>query len=340
VRGFRAAVSLGGALALCGCAAEGGRSPWPGSAATHPGHGPGHLSIAKDTAALPLNLLIAERDDTLIAVTPRGQIVWREHQADPGQVFVSRTGRTLVIAEPQADVVVLRRVDNGLVSFFVGRRHDPGSARDRLDDPASASETARGEIAIADRGNCRILLVSPESRRPPRTLGEAGVCTHLSRPLRFSYPAAVLPASGGELVVTESRPARVDIVAGNGRLLRSVAVRGFSAPSDASEFSADAIIVADRTDPGRIEELDARSGAVIWSYAQAAGPGALNDPSLASVLPDGDVLAVDSGNDRVVVIDRRRKAIVWQYGHTAVAGRRPGYLDDPGSATLVPLGGS
>ena len=86
--------------------------------------------------------------------------------------------------------------------------------------------------------------------------------------------------------------------------------------------------------------IDARSGAVIWSYAQAAGPGALNDPSLASVLPDGDVLAVDSGNDRVVVIDRRSKAIVWQYGHTAVAGRWPGYLDDPGSATLVPLGGS
>lgn len=333
-------VSLGGALALCGCATQGERSPWPGSAATHPGHGPGHLSIAADTAALPLNLLIAQRDDRLIAVTPRGQIVWREHQADPGQVFVSRTGRTLVIAEPQADVVVLRRVDNGLVSFFVGRRHDPGSARDRLDDPLTASETARGDIAIADSGNCRVLLVSPESRRPPRTLGEAGVCTHSSRPLRFSYPAAALPASGGELVVTETRPARVDIVGGNGRLLRSVAVRGFSAPSDASEFNADAIIVADRTDPGRIEELDARSGGVIWSYARGAGPGALNDPSLASVLPDGDVLAVDSGNDRVVVIDRLSKAIVWQYGHTSVAGRRPGYLDDPGSATLVPLGGS
>jgi DNA-binding beta-propeller fold protein YncE len=62
----------------------------------------------------------------------------------------------------------------------------------------------------------------------------------------------------------------------------------------------------------------------------------LRDPSLAQGLPDGDVLVCDSGNDRIVVIDRQTKAIVWQYGHTGVPGSRPGYLDAPDSATLVP----
>jgi DNA-binding beta-propeller fold protein YncE len=61
---------------------------------------------------------------------------------------------------------------------------------------------------------------------------------------------------------------------------------------------------------------------------------------LARVLADGDVLVVDSGNDRVIVLDPKTDAIVWQYGHTGIAGTRPGYLDEPLSATLVPLGGA
>lgn len=342
LRSARVAAAVAGALALAGCgsAARPGHVPWPGSAATHPGHGPSHLSVAIDSAALPLNLLIAERDERLIAITPRGQLVWRLHQSDPGQVFVSRTGRTLVIAEPQADVVVMRRVDSGALSWVFGRRHDPGSGSARLDDPQSAAETPSGEVAIADRNNCRVVLVLPGSQRPARILGESGVCAPGSRPLTLSYPDAALPASDGDLVVTETRPARVDVIGAGGRLLTTLALHGLQAPSDAIEFGRGEIIVADRVDPGRLEELEASSGAVIWSYAPSHGPGALDDPTLAAVLPDGNVLAVDSGDDRVVVIERRSHAIVWQYGHTGVAGGRPGYLDDPVSATLVPLGGS
>ena len=62
----------------------------------------------------------------------------------------------------------------------------------------------------------------------------------------------------------------------------------------------------------------------------------LSFPSLAQVLPDGNVLVTDSGDDRVVVIDRHTDAIVWQYGHTGVPGRRAGYLDSPDGAVVVP----
>jgi DNA-binding beta-propeller fold protein YncE len=138
--------------------------------------------------------------------------------------------------------------------------------------------------------------------------------------------------------VTERRPAWIDVLSAAGRLTRAIALPKGSAPSDANAYGAAGLVVADRGDPGRIEEIDEISGAVTWSYGPLSGPGRLDDPAEAEVLPDGDVLVVDSGNDRVIVIDARTKAIIWQYGHTARAGRQPGYLDDPGSATLVPIG--
>lgn len=57
--------------------------------------------------------------------------------------------------------------------------------------------------------------------------------------------------------------------------------------------------------------------------------GGLDRPSLAPPLPNGDILANDDFNDRVIVIDPTTDKIVWQYGHTGIAGRALGYLYDP-----------
>jgi hypothetical protein len=62
----------------------------------------------------------------------------------------------------------------------------------------------------------------------------------------------------------------------------------------------------------------------------------LNHPSLATPLPNGDVLLTDDGNDRVIAIDPRTNHIVWQYGHTGIPGRAPGYLNDPDGLDLAP----
>jgi len=95
------------------------------------------------------------------------------------------------------------------------------------------------------------------------------------------------------------------------------------------------LIATSRARPGSVEEFTA-AGLVLWRYAPASGPAPLELPSLAVVLPGGDVLVCDSGNDRVVVIDPRRNTIVWQYGHTGRTGSGPGYLPTPDSATLLP----
>jgi hypothetical protein len=327
------ALAVTGALALAAC---GGRAPttnpragvWPGSAATHPGRGPGHLSVARDKHVLALNLLVSERDDLLVSLSPSGQIVWRLRQSDLTQAFVSRTGRTLVITESRRSLVLLRRVDNHQISFVYRR----------LDKPETALETASGAVVVADPGSCAVVLVSPAARRELRTLGRPGVCVH-DPPEEFAHPDAAFPAPHGELVVTERDPAWIDVLSAGDRLLDAIRLAGWSAASDANAYGSGGLIVAERSDPGAVEELD-RSGALIWRYGPSAGPGELDRPALARVLADGDVLIVDSGNDRAIVIDPRSDAIVWQYGHTGIAGTRPGYLDDPQSATLVPLGGA
>jgi DNA-binding beta-propeller fold protein YncE len=328
-----AALSVTGALVLAACAGssptKGARAPlWPGSAATHPGRGPSHLSVARDTRVLRLNLLVAERDDRLLSISPRGQVVWRLRQSDPTQVFVSATGRTLLISESRRSLVAMRRVDNHQVSFVYRG----------LDAPETALETAGGALVIADPARCTVDFVSPAARRALQTLGSPGACVH-DPPRTFAAPDAAFPAAHGELVVTERDPAWLDVLSAHDRLLEAVHLAGWSAASDASAYASGDLIVTERSDPGEVEELGA-GGRAIWRYGPSSGPGELDRPALARVLGGGDVLVVDSGNDRVIVIDPRSGAIVWQYGHTGIAGTRAGYLDDPQSATLVPLGGA
>ena len=317
------ALALSLSLAACGATQRAPRreTPWPGSAATHPGGGPSHLAISRHGGGPPLNLLIAQADDRIVSISPRGQGGWRERQADPGTVFVSRTGRTEIITEPSASQVVLRRIDSGAVALRYGRRGL------RLRDPGSAVEDARGEVVIADTGDCRVVFAAQSSERPARVTAWAHGC-----------PRSAL-AGDGVVVVTQQRPAGIVVVSEVGAQLDRIPLGGLAAPSDAVAFRPDAVVVADRTKPGRVVELD-RRGNVLWSYGPSRGPGELDRPRLASVLPDGNVLVVDSGNDRVIVIDRQTKLIVWQYGHRGTAGSRPGYLDRPTSATLVPLGGT
>lgn len=330
--------------AVAGCGDSNGsaaRLVAPGSAAAHTGVGPSYLTVAKDTAVLPLNVLIADTDNNrLVSVSPRGQLVWTKSQSDPGAAFLSRTGRTVIIAERSQASVVMRRVDNGRVSYVYGRAGQPGSADNRLSDPQTAQETPTGEIVVADLGNCRVLYLATSSDQPVSSLGAPGRCVHhvVSGPVTFAHPDAAFPTANGGIVVTEQRPAWVDVLSQNDTLRSAIALPRFSAPSDANEAGPNDIIVTDRTQPGKIAELARATGAAVWTYAPTSGPGELDRPALARILPGGDVLVADSGNDRVIVIDPTNNKIVWQYGHTDTPGTEPGYLHNPGSVTLVPIG--
>ena len=76
-------------------------------------------------------------------------------------------------------------------------------------------------------------------------------------------------------------------------------------------------------------------GRLLWRY-EPTGADALDQPSLALPLPNGDVLANDDKNDRVIVIDPHTNKIVWQYGHTHQPSSQSGYLANPDGVDLAP----
>jgi hypothetical protein len=165
-------------------------------------------------------------------------------------------------------------------------------------------------------------------------LGRTGQCVH-DPPARFAAPDSAFPTPDGGLVVTELGAARIDLLTSSHALLRSVRVRGLAAPDDAYEFAQNRLIATSDAKPGGIEELSTH-GQVLWRYAPTGGPRELNHPSLARVLPGGNILVCDTGNDRILVIDRQTKQIIWQYGHDGTPGSKPGYLNTPDSATVLP----
>jgi hypothetical protein len=86
--------------------------------------------------------------------------------------------------------------------------------------------------------------------------------------------------------------------------------------------------------PGAIETFDA-AGHLLWRFAPT-GTDALNKPLLALPLPNGDILANDDYNRRVIVIEPRTNRIVWRYGQTGAPGNTPGLLQIPDGVDLAP----
>src|SRR4029077_15635206 len=56
------------------------------------------------------------------------------------------------------------------------------------------------------------------------------------------------------------------------------------------------------------------SKSIVWSYGPASGPGALNNPNSAELLPNGHILIADENNNRVIEITREGH-IVWEYSN-------------------------
>ena len=309
----------------------------PATPAARAGKGPSYLALGlTDTAVIPANVLIADRNNNrLLVISPKGQIVWSLSELTPSDAYFSSTGRSVIVTQHLKAVVLRRSVSTGRITYSYGHAGSAGSGTDRLHDPQTAHQIG-GQIVIADLGNCRVLFVAPPSRRRVTSLG-TGQCVH-HPPTSFAEPDAVFPTADGGVVVTERNPGWIDLLSKTHTVTKSIRLTTFAQPYDANEskYVAGQLIVTDHTRPGGVEELDATTGKVNWTYSVKSGPGELNLPTLARTLPNGDVLVADSGNDRVIVIDPKTKQIVWQFGHTATPGSASGFLHTPDSVDLVP----
>ena len=317
----------------------GSSTPTPPAPSSNPlaatGTGAGHLLAGSSASALPGNILVADRNnDRVISISPQGRVVWSVRLTGPSDAFLSPTARSITVTQPGAFVVLQLAVADKTAFYRYGHSGRPGSADNRLHDPETAQEQSDGKLVIADKSNCRIVFVSPPSVHPSAKLGTPGSCVH-DPPTSLAYPDAVFPAIGGGIVVTELDPAWVDVLSSTDSVVAHLRVPALSVPDDANEYAPGKLIATSHTRPGAVVEFNT-AGKVLWTYPATTGSGELNRPSLAEVLPDGDVLVCDSGNDRIVVIDPQTNTIIWQYGHTGKPGSKPGYLHTPDSAVLVP----
>jgi hypothetical protein len=138
----------------------------------------------------------------------------------------------------------------------------------------------------------------------------------------------------GHYIVTEINGAYATEIGLNGRVYRSLHIPGLTYPSDTNEVRNGLFLTVDYTSPGTILEFTP-SGKIVWRF-HPSGKDALDHPSLALPLPNGDVICNDDRNDRVIVVDPRTNKIVWQYGFTGIPGHAPGYLRNPDGIDLAP----
>lgn len=304
----------------------------------------GNLLPGSDPSVLPGPVLIADRDNNrLLEVSPTGHVLWRFPEPGdlaPGQSFLlpddafySPDGREIVATQEDDFVISVVDVAHRRIVFRYGHPGVPGSEPGYLHNPDDAMLTPGGAIVAADIKNCRLIVIRPPAHQLTQQLGETGNCTH-ELGVSYGSPNGAFPMSNGDTVVTEINGDWIDVLGREGRPITDTNPPGFSYPSDTNEVRPGVFLSADYTQPGAIETFTT-TGQLLWRY-EPTGAAALDQPSLALPLPNGDVLANDDKNQRVIVIDPHTNKVVWQYGHTHVTGSGPGYLSNPDGVDLAP----
>lgn len=303
-----------------------------------------NLTPGSDPSVLPGPVLIADRDNNrLIEITPTGHLLWEFPRPGdlgrgqtfkvPDDAFFSPNGQQVIATQEDDYVISLIDLASHRIVYRYGHPGVPGSGANYLHNPDDALLTHTGRIVLADIKNCRLLVLRPPAHQIARQLGETGLCIHQSG-IAYGSPNGWFPMHGGNSVVTEINGGWIDVLSPSDQVLSSTNAPGFSYPSDTNEVRPGVLLSVDYTNPGAIETFTP-GGRLLWRYAPS-GQQALDQPSLALPLPNGDILANDDYNDRVIVVDPRTNRIVWQYGHTHIPGHGPGYLAKPDGVDLAP----
>jgi outer membrane protein assembly factor BamB len=293
---------------------------------------------------LPGGLLIADRgNNRILLVDPRRRTLWNFPTArDRAQgrqlvfdddTFVEPGGKSLVTNEEEHQDILSIDIATHRVTNLYGHPGVKGGGPGLLNTPDDAYVLPDGTMTVADAYNCRVLFI--RHRRIVRQIGRTGVCVH-DPPRTIASPNGDTPLRDGGVLVSEITGSWIDDFTRTGRLRWSFQAP-VSYPSDPQPLTRGHILLADYAKPGAVLILD-RHGRVLWRYGPAAGWGALDHPSLAIMLPNGDIAVNDDYNDRVVIIDPGKRRIVWQYGHLGRPGRGRNQLNTPDGMDYVPFG--
>jgi DNA-binding beta-propeller fold protein YncE len=303
-----------------------------------------NLQPGSNPSVLPGPVLIADRDNNrLLEVSPEGRVLWRfpaPGDLAPGQTFLlpddaffSPDGRQVVVTQEDDSAISVVDLATNRIVFRYGHPGVPGSEPGYVDNPDDAMLMPSGDLLSADIKNCRVLVIHPPAHQPLRQLGETGTCEH-DLGVSYGSPNGAFPMTNGDTAITEINGDWLDVIAPNGKPVLDTHPPGFTYPSDTNQVRPGLFLSVDYTEPGAIETFT-NTGELSWRY-EPTGAAALDQPSLAVPLPNGDILANDDKNDRVIVVDPHTNKIVWQYGHTHVSGSHEGFLSNPDGVDLAP----
>jgi putative pyrroloquinoline-quinone binding quinoprotein/Kelch motif protein len=291
-------------------------------------------------------LLIADRgNNRLLLLDAALHLVWKYPSAHtardpsrfyfPDDAFFVDHGSAILSNQEQNETIIKIAYPSGKIIWSYGHPRHPGSAPGYLHEPDDAYLLKNGQITVADASNCRVLVIN-QNRTVAHQIGTTGVCTH-GPPASMGSPNGDTPLPDGNLLISEINGSWVSEYTEAGKLVWTTQLP-ISYPSDPQQLGPDRYLIADYARPGQILEFD-RAGRILYRYHPQSGPGMLNHPSLAELLPSGVFMVNDDYQDRMVAIDPATRALVWQYGITGRPGTAPGRLHTPdGFDLLLPNG--
>ncbi len=282
------------------------------------------------------NVLIADRgNNRLIEVTPNKQIVWEYdfHLPHLGlgadDAFFTDGGKTIIAGLEEYHIIQQIDYTSKQVTWQYGDPGHPGSKDGLLNTPDDPYKLPNGDVTVADIKNCRVIEIAPDKH----IVRQHGVTGHCNKTPGFlSKPNGDTPLPNGHTLISN--------IGGRWLLELDADWKPFFSmnlpvtyPSDPQITRAGNILISDYSTPGQIAEVT-RQGQVVWQYI-GEGKVKLNKPSLAIELPNGNILANDDSNHRVIVIDKQTKKIIWQYGVTGKPGSGPGQLNVPDGVDII-----
>jgi hypothetical protein len=296
--------------------------PWPPPRAT--------VAVPSSGPTGGENVLIADRgNNRLLLVSPDKQILWEydfphlPRNAGADDSFFADNGKSIVVNLEHWQVVQIIDIATKQVTWSYGTPGKRGAGAGLLDYPDDAYQLPNGDIVIADIRNCRVIEIAPD-KHIVRQYGVTGRC---SGPATLASPNGDKPLANGHVLISTIRDHGLTELDQTWQPIFHLKLP-LRYPSDPQMTHEGNYLIADYSRPGRIVEID-HSGKILWDYMPTAGDAELNRPSLAVELPDGNIIANDDLNHRVIVIDKSSKKIIWQYGVTGRAGAQPGYLSIP-----------
>ncbi len=291
----------------------------------------------KDTSALGgYNVLIADRgNNRVIEVTPDKKIVWeydfkglpKGYGADDS--FFADGGKSVIVNLEYHHLIEIIDYATKKIIWQYGTPGTPGSYQNYVRRPDDAYKLPNGDVIVADIQNCRVIEISPD-KKIVHQYGKNRQCS--SREGYLDVPNGDTPLPNGHVLISTITNHSLIELDQNWQPIFSMSLP-IVYPSDPQLTAAGTILVASYQHPGKIIEIT-KAGSVTWEF-DGEGATALNRPSLAIELPNGNILSNDDYNHRVIVIDKQTKQIIWQYGVMGKPGRDLGQLSIPDGLDII-----